>query len=240
MKNIKLAGITLLLTLLAQTAFAETAQETSVRKLIQERMGAQTKVTSVVKTPYSGLFEVRTDSDIAYTDAAAQYLFIGHVIDTRTHKDHTEMRLEEISKVNFSDLPLDAAMKQVKGNGKRIMAVFEDPNCSYCKKFRQTLQEMDNVTIYTFLYNMLAEDSVTKSKNIWCAADRIKAWDDWMLSGKVAPDAPAGCATPNDQVLKLGKKMRVTGTPTIIFSDGTRVPGALDKAALEKKLASIK
>lgn len=202
-------------------------------------MGEQTKIESVIETPYSGLFEVRTEDEILYTDAAAQYMIVGHVIDTRTYRDYTEMRLEETSRVSFSDLPLQAAMKQVKGNGKRVFAVFEDPNCSYCKRFRQTLQEMDNVTIYTFMYNILAPDSATKSKNIWCSPDRVEAWDDWMVSGKAPKEAAADCVSPNEQVLKLGKKMRVLGTPTIVFSDGSRMQGAIDKATLEKKLVSI-
>jgi thiol:disulfide interchange protein DsbC len=109
---------------------------------------------------------VRTDSDIVYTDAAANYLFSGHVTDTRTQRNYTEMRLEEISRINFSGLPLSFSLKQVKGNGKRSIAVFEDPNCGYCKQFRKTLQEVNNLTVYTFQYNMLAEDSVVKSRNI--------------------------------------------------------------------------
>jgi thiol:disulfide interchange protein DsbC len=129
----------------------------------------------------------------------------------------------------------------VKGNGKRVIAVFEDPNCGYCKRFRQqALKETDNITIYTFMYNILAEDSFTKSKNVWCAPDRSKAWDDWMVSGKAAPAAPAGCTTPNEKVLALGQKLRINGTPNIFFADGSRVPGAIDARTLESKLASIK
>ncbi|MBC7502402.1 MAG: DsbC family protein [Herminiimonas sp.] len=239
MKHTKVA-ISILLACAAASSFAETAQEAAVKKLIEPRLGNNAKVESVVKTPYSNLYEVRTGGDIIYTDEKAQYLFVGHVIDTKTYKDYTKSRIEEISKIKFSDLPLDLAMKTVKGDGKRVIAVFEDPNCGYCKKFRQTLQDVENVTVYTFMYNILSEDSVIKSKNIWCSTDRIKAWDDWMLNGKAAAPASATCVTPNEKVMAFGKKLKITGTPTIFFADGTRIPGAVDEKSLEEKFASLK
>jgi thiol:disulfide interchange protein DsbC len=184
---------------------------------------------------------VRAAGDILYTDKKGEYLIIGHVYNTKTAQDLTKERIDEINKIKFSDLPFESAMKAVKGDGKRVIAIFEDPNCGYCKRFRQTtLKEIDNVTVYTFLYNILSEDSFVKSKNIWCAADRNKAWDDWMVSGKAAPTAPANCPTPNDKVLALGQKLRIQGTPAIFFADGTRIPGAIDAKTLEAKLASIK
>lgn len=230
----------LLLALAAGTALAESAQEAAIKKVIEPRLGEDAKVDSVTKTPYAGLYEVRVGGDILYTDAKGEYLFIGRVVDTRTMTDHTKARLDEINKVKFSDLPLDSAVKMVKGNGKRVIAVFEDPNCGYCKRLRQTLAEMDNVTVYTFMYNILSPDSAVKSRDIWCAADRAKAWDDWMLKGKAASTAPANCTAPNDKIFALGQKLKVTGTPTIFFTDGTRIPGAVDAKALEAKFASIK
>jgi thiol:disulfide interchange protein DsbC len=122
-----------------------------------------------------------------------------------------------------------------------VIAVFEDPNCGYCKRLRQTtLKNMDNVTIYTFLYNILSPDSFEKSKNVWCAPDRAKAWDDWMINNKPAPAAPANCESPNEKVLALGQKLHITGTPAIFFSDGSRIPGAVDQKTLEAKLAALK
>lgn len=235
----RLAAVALL-SFTAGTALAQTGPEQAIRKAIEPRLGEGVKVDSVTKTPYGGLYELRIGSDIFYTDAKGDYLFIGRVVDTKTMQDHTKARVDEISKIKFSDLPLDSAMKMVKGNGKRVIAVFEDPNCGYCKRFRQTLNEMDNVTVYTFMYNILSEDSVTKSRNIWCSSDRVKAWDDWMLNGKSAPAAPANCTAPHEKVFALGQKLRVTGTPTVFFADGTRIPGAVDASALESKLASIK
>jgi thiol:disulfide interchange protein DsbC len=212
----------------------------AIKKAIEPRLNGA-KIESVRETPYAGLYEVRVGGDILYTDKKGEYLVIGHVYDTKTSQDLTRARIDDLNKIAFSDLPLNLAIKQVHGNGKRVIAVFEDPNCGYCKRLRQTaLKDLDNVTIYTFLYNILSDDSFIKSKNVWCSADRAKAWDDWMVNGKQAPQAPAGCETPNDKVLALGQKLHIQGTPAIFFTDGSRIPGAVDQKTLEAKLASLK
>ena len=226
--------------LLASCVEAQNTTEATIKKALEPRLGGA-KIESVRETPYSGLYEVRVAGDILYTDKKGDYLFIGHVYDTKTSTNLTRARVEEINKIKFSDLPLELALKQVKGNGKRVIAVFEDPNCGYCKRLRQTtLKEIDNVTIYTFMYNILSDDSFVKSKNIWCAADRVKAWDDWMINGKVPAAAPAACESPNDKVLALGQKLKIQGTPAIFFTDGSRIPGAIDTKSLEAKLQSLK
>jgi len=237
--NMKHYGVLLSAVLLSSLAFAQTPQELAVKKLVEPRLGEGVKVDSVTKTPYAGMYEVRVGSEIIYTDEKAQFLFVGNVIDTRNGTNYTKARVDELSKIKFSDLPLDLALKTVKGDGKRVIAVFEDPNCGYCKRFRKTLAGMDNITVYTFMYNILSEDSTVKSKNIWCSADRNKAWDEWMINGKAAPTAAANCNTPADKVLALGQKLRVNGTPAIFFADGTRIPGAVDAKGLEDKFASI-
>lgn len=227
--------------LMASCVGAENSIEANIKKLIEPRLGDNVKVDSVKETPYAGLYEIRIGDEIRYTDKTASYLMVGHIFDLKTSQDLTQARIDDVNKIKFSELPLELAVKTVKGNGKRVIAVFEDPNCGYCKRFRQqALKETDNITIYTFMYNILAEDSFTKSKNVWCAPDRSKAWDDWMVSGKAAPAAPAGCTTPNEKVLALGQKLRINGTPNIFFADGSRVPGAIDARTLESKLASIK
>ena len=226
--------------LLTSCVGAQNSVEATIKKNIEPRLGGA-KIESIKETPYGGLYEVRVAGDILYTDKKGEYLVIGHVYDTKTTRDLTRERIDEINKIKFSDLPLGDAIKQVKGDGKRVIAVFEDPNCGYCKRLRQTtLKDLDNVTIYTFMYNILSEDSFEKSKNIWCAPDRSKAWDDWMIGGKAAPAAAPNCATPNDKVLALGQKLKIQGTPAIFFADGSRIPGAVDLATLEKKLESIK
>ncbi len=214
--------------------------EATIKKALEPKLGGA-KIESVRETPYGGLYEVRVAGDILYTDKKGEYLFIGHVYDTKTSTDLTRARIDEINKIKFSELPLEMALKQVKGDGKRTIAVFEDPNCGYCKRLRQTtLKEVDNVTIYTFMYNILSEDSFAKSKNIWCAPDRVKAWDDWMINGKLPPSAPAACETPNDKIVALGQKLKIQGTPAIFFTDGSRIPGAVDLKTLEAKLQSLK
>lgn len=220
--------------------WAETPVEARIRKLVEPRMGEHIKVDSVTRTPYGGMYEVRTNGDIFYTDETARYLFVGKVMDLTTLQDLTRARVDQISAVRFSDLPLEDAIKTVKGNGKRVMAVFEDPNCPFCRKLHQTLQGIDNVTVYTFLLPILSDDSALKSKDIWCAPDRAQAWRSWMAESKPAPAAPAGCRTPNEQVLALGRKLRVAGTPTIYFADGSRTGSAFDVAALEAKLNAIR
>jgi thiol:disulfide interchange protein DsbC len=226
--------------LIASCVGAETTVEANIKKAVEPHLGGA-KIDSVRETPYAGLYELRVAGDILYTDKKGDYLILGHVYDTKTARDLTRARIDDVQKIKFSDLPLDMAIKQVKGDGKRVIAVFEDPNCGYCKRLRQTtLKNMDNVTIYTFLYNILSEDSLVKSKNIWCSADRTKAWDEWMVNGKMAPAAAESCATPNEKVLALGQKLQIHGTPTIFFADGSRIAGAVDQKTLEAKLSSLK
>jgi thiol:disulfide interchange protein DsbC len=214
--------------------------EATIKKALEPRLGGA-KIEAIRETPYGGLYEVRVAGDILYTDKKGEYLFIGHVYDTKTSTNLTRARVDEINKIKFTDLPFEMALKQVKGNGKRQIAVFEDPNCGYCKRLRQTtLKEIDNVTIYTFMYNILSEDSFVKSKNIWCAPDRVKAWDDWMINGKLPPAAPAACETPNDQIVALGQKLKIQGTPAIFFTDGSRIPGASYLKGMEAMVMSIK
>ena len=243
MKKIKLLAAlvgALLSVTMSLTACADSV-EANIKKTLQKHLGAGTPIETVVKTPYSGLYEVKIGAEIVYTDAEGKYIFIGRVVEAESSKDLTEARLEEVNKIKFADLPLDLAAKSVRGNGKRVIAVFEDPNCGYCKRFRKTLGEINDVTVYTFMYPILGEDSKTKVKNIWCSADRAKAWDDWMLNAKVPAAAPSSCsAAANDKVIEIGRKLGVSGTPTVFFTDGTRVPGALEAKKLEAKLASIK
>ncbi|HXA46386.1 MAG TPA: DsbC family protein, partial [Burkholderiaceae bacterium] len=191
MKIIKYA-ITALLAAITVMSFADTTPigpEATIKQSVEKRMGEGVKVDSVTKTSFSDLYEVRIGNEIMYTDANAKYMVLGHVVDLETRKDYTRERLDDLNKIKFSDLPFDQSIKMVRGNGKRVVAVFEDPNCGYCKRLRHTLAGMDNVTVYTFMYNILAEDSFVKAKNIWCSPDRLKAWDDWMLNGKAAAAA---------------------------------------------------
>jgi thiol:disulfide interchange protein DsbC len=225
----------------ASCTAAEPSVEESIKKTLAPRIGGGVKIESVKATPYAGLYEVRAGGDIIYTDKKGEFIFVGQVYNARTSENLTKARLDEINKIRFSDLPTQHALKMVKGDGKRVIAIFEDPNCGYCKQFRKTtLKEIDNVTVYTYMLNILSEDSSVKSRNIWCAPDRNKAWDEWMLNNKLPAAAPADCKAPLDQISELGRKYRINGTPAIFFTDGTRIAGAIDTAGLEAKFKTVK
>jgi len=212
------------------------ADEASVRKTFETWMGG--KVDGVRKAGVLGLYEIQVGNEIYYTDEKVSVLVDGSLIDTKTRKNLTQARLTKLSAITFSDLPLEYAVKTVRGDGKRVFATFEDPNCGYCKKLAKEMVSMDNVTIYTFLLPILSPDSADKSRAVWCAADRAKAWRDLMVSGAVP--AAGTCETPIEKILALAQKYNIRGTPTIFLSNGERIPGALPVAQLEQKLAEIK
>ena len=216
------------------------AQEATIRKNLAERIPQLTKIDEVSKSPMPGLYEIRVNgTDIFYTDAEGNFLIQGNLIDTRARRNLTEERVEKLSAISFDTLPIKDAFTIVRGNGKRKMAVFEDPNCGYCKRFERDMQKVDNVTIHMFLYPILGPDSVEKSKNIWCAKDPAKAWLDHMVRDQdVSPGAPGcdvGAITRN---VELGRKHKGNGTPTLVFTDGSRVPGAVSAAQVEKFLGA--
>ncbi|NYT22270.1 DsbC family protein [Alcaligenaceae bacterium] len=205
-----------------------------VRKGFEQRFPGL-PVTEVSSTPFAGLFEVRIGTDLVYVDAEVNYVLQGSLIDAKTRSDLTAKRIAKLSEVDIDTLPLKDAIKQVRGDGSRRMVVFEDPNCGYCKMLHENLRDIDNVTVYTFLYPILSPDSHTRSRNIWCAADSAETWRAWMLEG-VQP-AVAECDTPIEANLQLGRGLMVTGTPAIFFADGSRMNGAMPADALERKLA---
>jgi thiol:disulfide interchange protein DsbC len=208
-----------------------------IKSTLESRMGDAT-IKSIDKTPIPGLYEVNLGSQIVYSDATGNYVLLGDMVDTRNSKNLTDARLSEINKIDFAKLPFDDAVKVVKGNGKRKIAVFSDPNCPYCKQLETTLKSIDNVTVYTFLYPVLSPDSTAKSKSIWCSKDRGMTWESWMLDHK-APTTAASCdTTAIDKNLKLGHAMNVTGTPTVFLADGRRLPGAVPADKLEQALSA--
>lgn len=213
------------------------ASEAEVKKGVEAWLGGGgngPKVESVRKLGALGLYEVQVDGELVYTDEKVSHVILGDVIDVKGRRNLTEERKQKLSQIKFSDLPLELAVKQVKGNGKRVVATFEDPNCSYCRKLAKELQGVSDVTIYTFLYPILSPDSSEKAKNLWCAGDRVKAWNDLMVDGKTP--ASANCDHPTDKVVALGRKLNIRGTPTMFFADGTRVPGYMPTPMLEKAL----
>lgn len=234
---------TMALTLLGIcTALPSLAQDAALRKTLSQRIPEFQTVDEVKKSAIPGLFEVRVNgNEIYYTDAKGDFLVQGNLIDTRQRRNLTEERLEKLNAVKFDNLPFKDAFTIVRGNGQRKIAVFEDPNCGYCKRFERELQKVDNVTVYMFLYPILGQDSVEKSKAIWCAKDRGLAWQDWMVRDQALPTTPQICDTATLlRNVEVGRSYRITGTPTLIFVDGTRVPGAIDAKQVEKYLAGAK
>jgi thiol:disulfide interchange protein DsbC len=218
------------------------AQEASIRKNLSERYPELKAIDEVSKSPLAGLYEVRVNgSELYYTDAQANYLVVGNLYDTKLRRNLTEERVEKLTAIKFDSLPFKDAFTIVRGNGERKLAVFEDPNCGYCKRFERDLQNVNNVTVYMFLYPILGQDSVDKSKAIWCAKDRGLAWLDWMVREQAIPNAIQMCDTNTlKRNVELGRAYKINGTPTLIFVDGTRVPGAIDAKQIEKRLADAK
>ena len=211
--------------------------EAAIRTNLKARIPQIDKIDEVSKSAMPGLYEVRVNgTDIFYTDAQANYLIHGNLIDTRAKRNLTEERVTKLSAIDFSDLPLKDAFTIVRGKGERKLAVFEDPNCGYCKRFERDLQGVDNVTVQMFLYPILSADSVEKSKNIWCAKNPAAAFNDWMLNEKVIPAASCDTAAI-ERNLEFGRKHKITGTPTLIFADGQRVPGAINAQQVEQLLS---
>jgi thiol:disulfide interchange protein DsbC len=230
---------TLLLALLTVLSLSALAQEAAIRKNIAARLPQLKAIDEVRKTAIPGLFELRINSsEIYYTDAQGNYLIEGNLIDTRNRRNLTEERVEKLTAIKFESLPLKDAFTLVRGTGERKIAVFEDPNCGYCKRFERDLQKVDNVTVYLFLYPILGAESTDRSKAIWCAKDRVLAWQDWMLRDQSAPAAAAMCDTSAlARNVELGRKHKITGTPTLLFTNGARVPGAVDSKKVEQMLA---
>jgi len=231
-----IAGAVLAASSLFASAFA---QDAAIRKNLAERIPQLPKIDEISKTPIAGIFEIRVNgTDIYYTDAQGNYLIQGNLIDTKNRRNLTEERVDKLTAIRFDTLPFKDAFTIVRGTGKRQLAVFEDPNCGYCKRFERNLQKVNNVTIHLFLYPILGADSGEKSKAVWCAKDKAKAWQDWMVRDVPLPAASSCDTTVLARNVELGRKFKVTGTPTLVFVDGSRVPGAVGADEVEKRLVA--
>ncbi|MEN3113571.1 DsbC family protein [Uliginosibacterium paludis] len=211
------------------------AGEAEVRKAVGSILRDQGSIVSLQKVPYGGLYEVvLSNGDLVYVDDKGSYLMSGSLIDIKNRKNITAAREAELSRVNVAELPLNQAVKQVRGNGKRTLITFEDANCGYCKKLAKDLKDVKDATIYTFLIPILSPDSLDKGRNIWCAKDRAEAWNDWMVDGK-AP-ATANCDAPVQKNGDMARKYRITGTPTMFLADGSRIGGYVPPAELDRAM----
>lgn len=223
----------------------------ALRQALMERY-PNTKFGEVTRTPMSGVWEVWMGSNVAYVTDDARYFLFGHLFDMQTQTDLTAPKkgreaardpsrqsAEQQTKLTFADLPLDMAIKVVRGNGSRKIAVFSDPDCPYCQRLESNLAKLKDVTIYTFLYPIesLHPEAASKAERIWCAKDRAAAWITFMTSGKL-PAKVARCNTPLEAIAEIAQRGAINGTPYIFFEDGSRAAGALDAASLERRLAS--
>jgi thiol:disulfide interchange protein DsbC len=213
------------------------AEAAAVKKLLEQKFpGAE--VTNVGKSGYFGLYEAQFDGQMVYTDPKVTYIVVGSIYDATTKTNLTEERQRKLNRVAWASLPLDLAFKRVKGKGTRKLAIFSDADCPFCARLEHDLRSVDDVTIYTFLYpiDQLHPDAARKSKILWCAPDRAKAWDEYFATGKL-PNNKGDCSVPLVATHSLGEKLRVNATPTLVFADGTIIPGALPKERLEAELA---
>jgi thiol:disulfide interchange protein DsbC len=218
-------------------AFADEAQ---IRQSIEAKLGG-VKIDDIQPTPINGIFEVRFQGrdgpQIIYTDAVGGYLFTGHLIDSTNDRDLTEERLQKLTAIEFKSLPLDMAVKVQRGNGRRMVAMFSDPYCPYCRRLEQTLLQLDDITVYVFMYPVIRPENADHSRAVWCSKDRARAWLDLAAAERPkVPTAGAGCANPVDKVLELGRSLRVSGTPTLFFANGERAGGGMELGALRAKL----
>jgi thiol:disulfide interchange protein DsbC len=216
---------------------APTGEAAAVKKMLEQKFpGAE--IRYIAKSPYFGLYEAMLGDQMLYTDAKVNQVLVGSVYDIATKQNLTEAKLRKLNRVAFDKLPLDLAFVRVKGNGARKLVIFSDADCPFCHRLETELKKLDNVTIYTFLYpiDQLHPDAARKSKQIWCAPDKVKAWDEFFAAGTV-PDNNGDCGDPVAKTQTFGETLRISATPTLVFADGTIVPGALPLAQIEKQIA---
>jgi thiol:disulfide interchange protein DsbC len=232
---------TLLFAFLLALPLCAGAQEAVIRKNLAERMQGLEKLDEIRPTPMAGLYAVRVGTGVGtnlyYTDSQGDYLIQGSLLDTRAKKNLTQERLDKLTAIKFDELDAKNAFAVVRGNGQRKMAIFEDPNCGYCRHLEQDLQKVDNVTIQVFLIPILGPDSMVKSRQIWCSSDPAKTWIDWMVHNTPPSGNPICNTDAINANLAFARKYRINGTPAIIFADGTRVPGAIDAQQVEQRLS---
>lgn len=217
-----------------------TAKATVITKNLDRTMQGA-KIDEVLTTPFPGLFEIRIDKTIFYSNEAGTYIVSGRIFDTVNQRDMTKERIDTLNLFDFNLFAFSDALKIVNGKGERKVVVFEDPNCGYCKQFEKVLQNTENLTTYVFLMPILGDDSVKKSRNIWCSKDQKKAWTDWMARNISAPEVKdTKCDVSSfERNIATGKKLGLQGTPAIFFEDGTRQSGAMSAEDLKKKLNSV-
>lgn len=228
------------LTLALLFAGSAYADEASIKQNLQKNLPDAPAIQHVGKTPIKGIYEVIIGGQLLYTDEDGEYLIAGNIIDIKKQTNLTEERMRKLFRVNVAALPVELAIKTVRGNGSRKLYVFSDPDCPFCRKLEQELVGINNVTIYTFLFPLdMHPKAADRSRAIWCSADKSKAWID-LMTKNIEPKAAAKCADPIAKTLALGQQLRVNSTPTVFLANGERIAGAVPRAELEKRMNESK
>jgi len=228
--------------LVAGSVFAadDAAVAATIRRTLEARLPNLPHIDEIRRTPVPGLWELRLGSQLIYSDGQGSFVIEGEIIDTARHANLTRDRVDKLTAFDFGKLPLKDAVVWKQGTGARKLVVFADPNCGYCKKLERDLNDVRDITVYTFLIPILGGDSPEKARDIWCSKDSGKAWRRWMIEGAQPAPATSKCDTAAlSRNVALGQKHAVTGTPSIVFEDSERVPGILSAADLEKKLSAL-
>ena len=232
-----------LLLLIAALVFSSIAlaDEAAIRKALEPKLGPNS-IEGISAAPVPGLWEVRVRTsegiEVLYTDSNGAYLIQGNILEVRSGRDLTEERQRKLSAIKFESLPLDQAVKVQRGDGRRVLVMFSDPYCPYCQQFEKTLRQIDDITVYVFMYPVIRPQNADHSKAVWCSPDRAKAWLELALDHK-RPSATPDCDNPVEKNLKLGRSMRVNSTPTLILANGERVAGGLSAPALQDLLDKV-
>lgn len=217
---------------------AEKAKCDLIAATLMQKLGL--KVSEVNTTPIKGLFEAVVQGEIVYVDEFVDHIVMGQMFDTNSQQNLTEEARQRLNKIDFASLPFEDAIKTVNGNGQRAIAVFSDPNCGFCKRLEASLKDMKDVTIYTFLYPVITPSSREVSANVWCSKDKSATWKSLMIDGKSVKQRDQNCDISSlDRNIELGRKLNVTGTPTIFISSGHRAPGAVGPDYLENMLSRV-
>lgn len=225
---------------LASFAFcAHAADADNIRENLEKNIPGM-EVGAITKIPFGDLYQVVGNGyTVFYTDKTGETALFGNLVDLKNKQNLTQAETEKLRVVDFSSLPLDKAIKRVRGNGKRRLALFTDPDCPFCRQLEKELEGVNDITIYTFLLPLtsLHPDSKRKAEQIWCAKDSAKTWDDWMLKKTALPDGEPSCATPIEDIATLAKKLWINGTPALVFGNDKLVPGGINRKQIESNLA---
>lgn len=231
--------LTLLTALFALAAFgvgAQDADEARLRQALQAKF-PKLPVESVTKLPFQGLYEIVLGGEVIYTDARAEFMMGGTLYDIRgaQPRNITQETTQKLVSKSLTSAH-DSAIKMVRGNGRRVVYTFEDPNCGYCRQLYKELSTMTDVTVYTFLLPILSADSTEKSRAIWCSKDRAKAWEQVMLKGALAEQSKPCNAAVLEKNLQLAQRFNIRGTPAIYLASGQQLGGYVPAAQIEQAL----